>query len=212
VRLLSGAGAGALSAAQVRYLVLEQGAGAAGFNLLLNAVIAWALFRGRATVPLWGQPGIAADTLATSFLLPFFTCLIVTPLVRRQLRGGRVPPLARPGSSRLPRATPVRALAVGALSLATGGPLALLGLGALDVSSLSFARFLVFKASFAAALAALVTPGIALAALRDAAAPARAGAGRGGAGDAASDPAALRPKFRETRHLIPLEPPSEVSK
>src|SRR5207249_9746637 len=35
-----------VSQAQRRYLLLEQGVGAAGFNFLLNAAIAWLMFRG----------------------------------------------------------------------------------------------------------------------------------------------------------------------
>jgi len=64
-----------VSPAQRRYLLLEQGVGAAGFNFLLNAAIAWLMFRGADVVPLWGQQSIAGDTIGTSIILPFLTCL-----------------------------------------------------------------------------------------------------------------------------------------
>ncbi len=66
-----------MSRAQRRYLLFEQGVGAAVFNFLLNAAIAWLIFRGADVVPLWGQQSIAGDTIGTSVILPFLTCLIV---------------------------------------------------------------------------------------------------------------------------------------
>ena len=63
------------------------------FNFLLNGAIAWLLFRSLERVPLWGQQSIAGDTIGTCFFLPFFTALIVTPLVRRRVRAGSVAPL-----------------------------------------------------------------------------------------------------------------------
>ena len=71
-----------MSPAQRRYLVVEQGVGAAVFNFVLNAVIAWLMFRRQDVVPLWGQQSIAGDTIGTSLLLPLITCLVVTRLAR----------------------------------------------------------------------------------------------------------------------------------
>lgn len=155
-----------------RFLILEQGIGSALFNLVLNGVIAWALFRHLAVVPLWGRESIAGDTLGTCFFLPFFTALIVTPLVRRRVRSGGIDGLgwtreSHPRLGWLPAGTLRRALALGGLSLAVVGPLTLLGLHGLSVGELAFARFLAFKAVFAAVLALLVTPVISLWALAE---------------------------------------------
>src|SRR5438874_2612083 len=79
-----------MSPAVRRYLLLEQGVGAAVFNLVLNAAIAWAMFRSVAVVPLWGQQSIMGDTIGTCFLLPLLTCLIATRLVRSHVRAGKV--------------------------------------------------------------------------------------------------------------------------
>lgn len=155
-----------------RFLVLEQGIGSAVFNLLLNGVIAWALFRHLATVPLWGAESIAGDTLGTCFFLPFFTALIVTPLVRRRVRRGRIDALGWTRESHgllgwLPAGTFRRALVLGAATLAVVGPSTLLALQVLAVDRLDFASFVAFKAAFAGVLALLVTPVISLWALAE---------------------------------------------
>ncbi len=149
-----------------RYLLLEQGLGAALVNFVLNALIAWAMFRGHDFVPLFGQQSIAGDIVGTTFLLPLLTCLIVTPLARGQLRSGRLAPLgwttvSHPVLGWLPAGTFRRALALGAICTVIVAPIAI-SLLALQVTALSFWRFIAFKAIFAAVLAAFVTPIIAL--------------------------------------------------
>jgi hypothetical protein len=150
-----------------RYLVLEQGIGAAGFNFVVNAAIAWLMFRGADAVPLWGQQSIAGDTIGTSILLPLITCLVVTPMARRQMRAGRFPPLgwtreSHPGLAWLPRGTLARGLVLGLACMAALVPITLLVIGWLGVTSLGVSRFVLFKASFAALAALLVTPLVAL--------------------------------------------------
>ena len=156
-----------MSPAQRRYLLLEQGVGAAVFNFLLNAAIAWLIFRGHAEVPLWGQQSIAGDTIATSIILPFLTCVIATRLVRGHVRSGKVAPLGwrrdtHPLLGWLPRGTLGRAAALGGLGLVVFAPPTLVALAALGVTDLDLGRFVVFKASFAAAEALVVTPLVAL--------------------------------------------------
>ena len=156
-----------MSPAQRRYLLLEQGVGAAGFNFLLNAAIAWLMFRGADVVPLWGQQSIAGDTIGTSIILPFLTCLIATRLVRGHVRSGKVAPLGwsrdtQPWLGWLPHGTLARGLALGAAGPVVFAPPAVLALVALDVPHLGLGPFVVFKASFAAAEALVVTPLVAL--------------------------------------------------
>jgi hypothetical protein len=153
-----------------RFLVLEQGIGSALFNVLLNAAIAWALFRRFDVVPLWGQESIAGDTLGTCFFLPFFTALIVTPLVRRRVASGGIEPLrwtraSHPVLAWLPQGTFRRAAALGFLTLALVGPVAMAALYGLEIAALPFASFIAFKALFAGALALVVTPVISIWAL-----------------------------------------------
>jgi hypothetical protein len=153
-----------------RYLLIEQGIGAAVFNLLLNAAIAWAVFRGATTVPLWGDQSIGGDTIVTAFLLPFFTTLIASRIVRGHVRSGHVPSLAWGGSplGHLPRGLVGRGIVLGFVCILVVGMPTAFGLGALGVSSMTFGGFIAFKALFAAALGAVVTPLVARAALADA--------------------------------------------
>jgi hypothetical protein len=156
-----------MSSKHLRFLLLEQGIGSAVFNLLLNGGIAWLLFRSFERVPLWGQQSIAGDTLATCFFLPFFTALIVTPLVRRRVQAGTLGALGwtretHPVLGWLPSGTGKRGLVLGVGCALIVGPLSVWALGRLDVSELGFWPFVGFKAAFAAALALLVTPVISL--------------------------------------------------
>lgn len=164
-----------MSREQRRY-VLEQGIGSGLINVLINAAVAWLLFRSLPNVPLWGLQSIAGDTVGTCFVLPFATCLIVTRLTHREVRRGRFPSpdwrrAAHPALGRLPGATTPRAALLGLLCTLVVAPLALGALAALGIAELGLASFVAFKALFAGALAAVVTPLIAVAALGDTAAP-----------------------------------------
>jgi hypothetical protein len=155
-----------------RYLLLEQGVGSAVFNFALNAAIAWLMFRAAGEVPLWGQQSIAADTIGTSLILPLATCLIVTPMARRHVRAGRVPALAWTRDSHaplgwLPRGTVARAAALSLICMAALAPMTLVVVTRLHVAPLSVPRFVVFKATFAALEALVVTPLVALWAIAD---------------------------------------------
>jgi len=162
-----------MSPAVRRYLLLEQGVGAAVFNFVLNAAIAWAMFRSVAVVPLWGQQSIMGDTIGTCFLLPVITCFIATRLVRGQVRAGKVAALgwtraSHPVLGWLPQTTGRRGVALGLVSSALLAPLALAALVLLGVAAMPFWHFVVFKAAFAAFAAALVTPLVALWAIAEA--------------------------------------------
>jgi hypothetical protein len=153
-----------------RFIFIEQGVGAAIFNFVLNAAIAWAMFRGLAQVPLWGQESIGADTLGTSFILPFLTCLAVTRLARKRVQKGHLSRLewtrdSHPMLGYLPETTVKRALVLGLAGLVLFAPPTMAAFYALGVSDLALRDFIVFKASFAAVEAAIVTPLVALWAL-----------------------------------------------
>src|SRR5215831_8006335 len=128
-----------MSPAHRRYLLVEQGIGAAIFNFALNAGIAWLLFRSRDVVPLWGDRSIAGDTIATSMILPFLTTLIVTPTARRQIRAGRIAALGwtrvtHPTLGWLPRGTFARAFVLALVFAVLLSPITLLVLGLLHVA------------------------------------------------------------------------------
>jgi len=161
-----------MNAAHRRYVVLEQGVGAVIVNFLLNGAIAWAAFRGMSSIPMWGAQSIAGDTIATAFVLPFLTCLIVTPLARREVARGRLPSFehargAYPLLSALPATTFRRALVLGTAATAVAAPIAIVAFSAVRLGGITAADFIWVKAGFAAVLAGVVAPLVALAALAD---------------------------------------------
>ncbi len=151
-----------LTAQQRRFVLLDNGVGPFAANLIINGVIAWLLFRNAAQVPLWGQSSIAGDTLATSFLLPAITCLIVTPLARARVRSGRM--AARPDALGrwIPHNMGWRAMLIGAVCMLALTPPVLSVFGALGIEKLSPAQFICYKAAFAAIEGGLITPLLAL--------------------------------------------------
>ena len=153
-----------------RYLLVEQGIGAGVFNVVLNAAIAWLMFRGATTVPLWGQPSIGGDTLGTAVILPLLTTRIASRIVRGHVRAGHVPAMAWPAAplGRLPRGLVARGAILGAVCLVAVGIPTTQALAAADVGTMGFGGFIVFKALFAGVLATLVTPLVARLALADA--------------------------------------------
>jgi hypothetical protein len=162
-----------LSAAHLRFLALEQGVGAALFNAALNAGIAWLLFRGRPSVPLWGVESVGGDTLVTAFVLPLLTALIVTPLARGRVRGAVLPhlPWTRDTHGWLrwrPASAFRRGVLLGAVSVAAVAVPTVAALALLHPTPMTVGGFVAFKAAFAGALAALVTPVVGLWALTDA--------------------------------------------
>jgi hypothetical protein len=154
-----------------KYLVGQAVIGA-GINFLLNGAIGWLLFRHLPRIPLYGEQSVAGDVVGTSFLLPVLVCLIATPLIRREVREARLSAddRLRPGAGRsawVPRNLVLRAVVLGVLATLLVSPGTILTLLALGVDSLALRPFLMFKAGFAAALAALITPIVAAWALED---------------------------------------------
>ncbi len=153
-----------------RFLIVDQGIVAFVFNFLLNGGIAYLLFRSAESVPFFGQSSIVGDTLATSFLLPFFTCLIVTGIVHKQIASGKLVALASGPQSALgaflaARGRAARGALIGiAAVVLLAGP-TLLVLSASGAEQLARDSFLWFKASYAATMAAIVQPAIAWLAL-----------------------------------------------
>jgi hypothetical protein len=159
-----------LSAEQRRFLWIGQSLVPFGINVVLNFAIGWAMFRGVETIPFWGESSIGADTLGTSFFLPAITCLIVTPLVRSQVKKGAAPAFTGALAGWLhpfQRPLGLRACALGLACVPLAGGLAIVLLSAFGVETLGFPSFLGFKALYSGVLAAAVTPAIALLALAD---------------------------------------------
>ena len=138
-------------------------------NFVLNALSAWIVYGRTPTIPV---STLVVDTLLTCFLIPFLTCLIVVPVVWQLVRQGD---LSAAAWSRddfwwlrwLPDGKWARALAIGLAATVLGiiiisGVLLLLG-----IENMAGSTFVWFKAAYAAVLAALITPFLALASLGD---------------------------------------------
>jgi hypothetical protein len=151
-----------LTPEQRRFLLLDNGVGPFFANLLINGAIAWLLWRHATHVPMWGQSSIAGDTIATSFLLPAITCLIVTPIARGRVRSGRVSAAAEAGWRSIPRNMWWRALFIGVVCLLALAPPTIAILTAIGVGGLTPWEFVYFKANFAAIEGGLITPWLAL--------------------------------------------------
>jgi hypothetical protein len=144
-----------------RFLIIEQGAIPSLFNLVINGVIAWALFRSVAAVPLWGESSVGVDLLATAFLLPFLTCLIVSGLVARHVRSGKVPPLPPeqlPHSRWYELSSSARGLLLGSAAVLFGAAPLVWALNLGQAQPIPWLSFVAFKAVWAAMLAFAVTP------------------------------------------------------
>ena len=156
-----------MSSAHARYLFVEQLVGSAVVNFFLNALIAWAVFGRLSVVPLWGEQSIAGDLLGTAFLLPFLTCLIVTPMARRQvgqrgLGGLGWSRTSHPWLRALPAHTLWRGVVLGGACVLSVAPFLVGTLDIVGVQAMSVRAFVLFKGVLAALLAAGVTPIIAL--------------------------------------------------
>ena len=156
-----------MSSAHVRYLFVEQLVGSAVVNLVLNALIAWGVFGRLGVVPLWGQQSIAGDLVGTAFLLPFLTCVIVTPMARRQvvqrgLGGLGWSRASSPWLRLLPASTVWRGAVLGVACVLAVAPFLVGTLDVVGVGAMSVRGFVIFKALVAGVLGAAVTPLIAL--------------------------------------------------
>lgn len=161
-----------LSSDTRRYLVIGYVLIPSVFNVSIPLVLGLLVFRGQTTVPIWTfANGAVTDFLATCYLLPAITCLIVTPIVHRDVARGVVPSVR-------PEHVPwflkyyrgglfIRSIRFGlTVLLLLFGPV-LVGWSIPGFESVPTTTFLVVKILFTVTLGCVVTPLIALAALSD---------------------------------------------
>jgi hypothetical protein len=159
------------------YFVVGKAIVPAVVNFLINGAIAWGVFRSLSVVPVWGDMSIGGDTLATAFLLPWATVLIAAPLIRKETVKGVAPPA--PDSSWVQLVPPsnttwLYAILIGVVAVVLFGMPTAFAMQAMAAGGLALNSFLLFKATFAALLAAVVTPIIALSVMKEGAALASA--------------------------------------
>lgn len=158
---------------QRRFLIVDQGIVGGVINFVVNGAIAWYLFRAMAQVPMTGgSQNILGDVVGTFFLLPLIVCLIVTPLVRRQVRSGKLAALNWDRATHwlyrhMPASSFMRGLVLGvACTIVLGLPLFGL-MAAFGITSMAYWDFVITKGVYAGVLAAIISPVIAFAALGD---------------------------------------------
>ncbi len=153
-----------------RYISFDQGVVSAIINFAANFAIGY--FVALSVMPLWGWPGIVADSMIMIFLLTFLTCLVITWVTYQKIKQKKIAALAwrrasHPVLKYLPANIWWRSLLLGVVYLVLLTPVVILVLTALGVDSMSFWQFVTFKGSFAGVNALLVGPLSALCALGD---------------------------------------------
>lgn len=155
-------------------LLLGQALGSVALNLPLNALAAWATFPPIDALPVFARGNcVAGDTVGTSFFLPLVTCLVLTPITRRLVRSGKIPPLQRaelPGAIRSWPANFVgRGALVGLVCALTIAWLANGLLSGLGFEAMTRAQVTLYKGIYTSLLGLIVTPLFGWRALADAA-------------------------------------------
>jgi hypothetical protein len=161
-----------LTPAQRKWFLLEQILVPVLFNVGFNAALGWFTFRNELPVPLWRapsltHPSVGGDILGMLFFLPFFTCVIATPLIKRAVRIGKLERVSITPEEHwllrsMPRGVFARAGFIGLGCALLLGPLSIGGLALLGMSDWSLEAAVWFKGVYAGLLAALVQPPIAL--------------------------------------------------
>jgi len=143
----------------------RQAVEASVLNFLINAAISWLVFHNTNMLTVWGVGGIGVDLLATGFLLPFLTCLIVSNIIAGQVRSGKIAPDTR-GSVANPGANPswhqrtilIRSLWLGAAGVLLAASPVVLTLTLFEPTTIRLWSFILFKGIWAGALAGAITP------------------------------------------------------
>ncbi len=161
-----------MNAKQKRYLIVDQGLIPVTANVVINALIAWLLFRSAEAVPLWGVTSVMGDSLMTVFLLTAINAAIVTATVRRA--AGKKPELLTSAQREhyawmrwWPASNWQRSLMLGGLATAALLPLFWAIFALAGISQLAPMQLVIFKAVYVLLLTAPLLPAVAWAAVCD---------------------------------------------
>ena len=138
-------------------------------NALLNAAFAWWLHGTKDALHLWADPAYAGDLIATGFLLPSITWLILRPLLQSQARKGKAPALAGIPTPWLARWIPDRlwagAVVIGLLGIVLVGGGTIVVLQLFGAPSFSGAGYTAFKGLYGGLFSFVLQPAMVFAAL-----------------------------------------------
>jgi len=152
-----------LTPAARRYLLIDQGILAVGATGLINAAIAWSVFREQPAMRLTGEMSIVSDTEATCFFLPFITCLVVSHLTRFEIQRGRFPALPQfsvlrfLGEYAAASAFP-KAMAMGVIGRLALAPLLVSILKSTEIAEIALNSFLIWKGVLTGVVGGLLCP------------------------------------------------------
>lgn len=134
-------------------------------NLTLNAGIGIFMVRGINSLPLWGNPGVALDTLAVAFLLPWLTVLVVAPFARVEMKKGTVTRfqeelrvIRRSYLHHMPRGVLAQSMVIAGGTTLVITPVMIGILYALGISEMGAPTFVLYKSAFATILTFPVSP------------------------------------------------------
>lgn len=151
-----------LSPRQKRYMIRYFLLPSLVINIALNGLSGWLVFPPEG-VPLWGDPSVAGDTIVATFLTACLMGWIMGPFVTRDLRLGRIPPLAWADQPSVlvrhwPRGSFGASLAMALAFVMTVAPASIVVLELIGTTSYSWFGALAFKTAYAAVLTCLVAP------------------------------------------------------
>jgi uncharacterized protein YacL len=138
-------------------------------NIVVGAGIGYLVFSKQPAVPLWGPQGLALDTVLSSFLLPFVTCLLLYMGIKKAIADGKVKtiPMHQTGWFAQPSAGKFTvALLIGILVTVLIAPLVLVALEMIGPQYYQPTHAIALKALYGGLLSLLVVPFIARLALR----------------------------------------------
>jgi hypothetical protein len=156
----------------IRYLLIGQVVIPIFINAAITFGIGWITFRHQSTITVWVlDKGAVTDFLGACYLLPAITCLIATPIVRRQVTRGQAASLTvdmTGGWVRFFRGGLIwRATKFGLTGLISlVGPV-MAGWALFGADTVATPWFMFAKVTFATLLGCIVTPLIAIVAMAD---------------------------------------------
>lgn len=142
-------------------------------NAVFNGGIAWWLLKEGPAMSWSGSSSFVVDIFATSFILPFIVALIVIPMHKRKLAGGKISTMDFGSESRvqnwvnrLPASTLANAFWFGIAGIFLAAPLPLLAFYLAGVEQIVPLHYAIFKGLWAGSMAAILVLPMVMSALR----------------------------------------------
>ncbi len=141
-------------------------------NGLINGLIAWSMHRHTAALGLWTQGAYATDLIATGFLLPAISWLILRPLIGRQFKQGTAPQLETLPPPKLMKFMPTGlwtgTLVIGLMGMILVGGVSVVLLQLLGSPDIAGSDYAWFKGLFGMLLTLVLQPTMVFAAMKHA--------------------------------------------